>query len=101
MVTGGSGFLGQHIVKQLIEQDDFSVSEIRVFDVVPLQWHVGLEGINSYSFQASSSYLPLIPILNLIIIISLSCVCLLLLSFFWFCSFSCSLLVTRSKTKNN
>lgn len=33
-VTGGSGFLGQHIVKMLQERTDY-VSEIRVLDKVP------------------------------------------------------------------
>ena len=34
LVTGGAGFLGQHLVKLLQEYDD-SVSEIRVFDIKP------------------------------------------------------------------
>ena len=34
MVTGGSGFLGQHIVKLLQEKAD-TVKEIRVFDIIP------------------------------------------------------------------
>ena len=45
VVTGGAGFLGQHIVKHLIEQTEFPVREIRVFDIRPLtKWHPGLEG---------------------------------------------------------
>ena len=32
LVTGGSGFLGQHIVKHLMENADW-VEEVRVFDV--------------------------------------------------------------------
>ena len=44
VVTGGAGFLGQHIVKQLVEQQEFQVREIRVFDIVPLDWHFGLRG---------------------------------------------------------
>ena len=31
-MTGGSGFLGQHIVKHLMENADW-VEEVRVFDV--------------------------------------------------------------------
>lgn len=33
-VTGGSGFLGQHIIRTLQERADY-VSEIRVLDIVP------------------------------------------------------------------
>jgi nucleoside-diphosphate-sugar epimerase len=33
-VTGGSGFLGQHVVQTLQEKTDY-VSEIRVLDVIP------------------------------------------------------------------
>ena len=34
LVTGGSGFVGQHIVK-LLQEKDKDVKEIRVFDRVP------------------------------------------------------------------
>ena len=33
-VTGGSGFLGQHVIQTLQEKTDY-VSEIRVLDVIP------------------------------------------------------------------
>lgn len=40
LVTGASGFLGQHIVKLLQEKDDF-VGEIRVFDLKPYVNNLG------------------------------------------------------------
>ncbi|XP_059613602.1 3 beta-hydroxysteroid dehydrogenase/Delta 5--_4-isomerase type 4 [Phlebotomus argentipes] len=36
LIVGGSGFLGQHLVKQLIEEED-SVQEIRVLDLKPYE----------------------------------------------------------------
>lgn len=39
LVTGASGFLGQHIVKLLQEQDD-QVDEIRCFDLVKYENHL-------------------------------------------------------------
>ena len=44
LVTGGAGFLGQHIVKHVMEQKEFPVREVRVFDIQPLKWSYGLEG---------------------------------------------------------
>ncbi|XP_071484393.1 3 beta-hydroxysteroid dehydrogenase type 7-like [Diadema antillarum] len=38
VVTGGSGFLGQHIVKQILEQGEFLVREVRTFDLKPFHW---------------------------------------------------------------
>lgn len=40
LVTGGSGFLGQHIVKHL-EEGTKNVEEIRVFDTSPYKNHLG------------------------------------------------------------
>lgn len=37
---GGSGFLGQHIVKQLQERDD-DVKEIRIIDLKPYKNKLG------------------------------------------------------------
>ena len=39
-ISGGSGFLGQHIVKLLQEKDDV-VGEIRVLDLKPYVKHLG------------------------------------------------------------
>ena len=44
VVTGGAGFLGQHIVKHLMEQNEFPIREVRVFDIQPFEWFDGLEG---------------------------------------------------------
>lgn len=41
LVTGGSGFLGQHIVKLLQERTDY-VKEIRVLDLKPFTKQLGL-----------------------------------------------------------
>lgn len=40
LVTGGSGFLGQHIVKLLQERTDY-VKEIRVLDLKPFTKQLG------------------------------------------------------------
>ena len=40
LVTGGSGFLGQHIVK-LLQERASDVREIRVFDKIPYQNKLG------------------------------------------------------------
>ena len=42
LVTGGSGFLGQHIVKLLQERADH-VKEVRVFDTKPFIKQLGKE----------------------------------------------------------
>lgn len=39
-IVGGSGFLGQHIIKLLQEKDD-DVSEIRIIDVQPYKNNLG------------------------------------------------------------
>lgn len=44
MVTGASGFLGQHIIKQLLEQGEFLIKEVRTFDLQPFTWCPELEG---------------------------------------------------------
>ncbi|XP_064460844.1 3 beta-hydroxysteroid dehydrogenase type 7-like isoform X2 [Ornithodoros turicata] len=40
LVTGSSGFLGQHIVK-LLQEEDQTVREIRLFDIVPYENKLG------------------------------------------------------------
>ncbi len=40
-VTGGSGFLGQHLVKLLQERDD-NCKEIRIVDLVSYTNHLGM-----------------------------------------------------------
>ena len=40
LVTGGSGFLGQHVIKELQEAKDFD--EIRVFDLHPYENKTGM-----------------------------------------------------------
>ena len=40
LVTGGAGFLGQHIVK-LLQERTSDVREIRVFDRIPYENHLG------------------------------------------------------------
>lgn len=41
LVTGGSGFVGQHVIKQLQQQVD-DVTEIRVFDTKPFHQMLGM-----------------------------------------------------------
>lgn len=42
LVTGGSGFLGQHIIKQLIDkQDELGIKEIRSIDIQPYRNEIG------------------------------------------------------------
>ena len=41
LVTGGAGFLGQHVVKHLMTRADW-VETVRVFDVQPFHNYLGL-----------------------------------------------------------
>ncbi len=41
VVTGGSGYLGQHIVKLLQQKCSLSISQITVFDRVPFAQKLG------------------------------------------------------------
>ncbi|EDV96693.1 3 beta-hydroxysteroid dehydrogenase/Delta 5--_4-isomerase type 1 [Drosophila grimshawi] len=42
LVTGGSGFLGQHIIKMLLEQrKELNIKEIRSLDIVPYKNKIG------------------------------------------------------------
>ncbi|XP_030373217.1 3 beta-hydroxysteroid dehydrogenase/Delta 5--_4-isomerase type 1 [Scaptodrosophila lebanonensis] len=42
LVTGGSGFLGQHIIKQLLEKrEELGIREIRSLDIVPYKNNIG------------------------------------------------------------
>ncbi|XP_062129759.1 3 beta-hydroxysteroid dehydrogenase/Delta 5--_4-isomerase [Drosophila sulfurigaster albostrigata] len=44
LVTGGSGFLGQHIIKLLLEQrKELNIKEIRSLDIVPYKNNIGHE----------------------------------------------------------
>lgn len=44
LVTGGSGFLGQHIIKLLLEQrKELGIKEIRSLDIVPYRNNIGHE----------------------------------------------------------
>ena len=40
LVTGGAGFLGQHVVKLLQERGE-NIKEIRVFDIKPYEDKLG------------------------------------------------------------
>ena len=46
VVTGGCGFLGQHIVKLLAEKGQ-NIKEIRVFDVIEFERKLGKNGANN------------------------------------------------------
>ncbi|XP_068142743.1 3 beta-hydroxysteroid dehydrogenase/Delta 5--_4-isomerase [Drosophila tropicalis] len=42
LVTGGSGFLGQHIIKQLLDnRKELNIKEIRSLDIVPYKNNIG------------------------------------------------------------
>jgi len=44
LVTGGSGFLGQHLIKQLLERkEELGIKEIRSLDIVPYKNNIGHE----------------------------------------------------------
>ncbi|KAI8041344.1 hypothetical protein M5D96_005602 [Drosophila gunungcola] len=44
LVTGGSGFLGQHLIKQLLERkQELGIKEIRSLDIVPYRNNIGHE----------------------------------------------------------
>ncbi|KAH8298635.1 hypothetical protein KR018_004498 [Drosophila ironensis] len=44
LVTGGSGFLGQHLIKQLLERRaELAIKEIRSLDIVPYKNNIGHE----------------------------------------------------------
>ena len=45
LVTGGAGFVGQHVVKLLQEKADF-VREIRVLDIKPYENKLGKIRLN-------------------------------------------------------
>lgn len=49
IILGGSGFLGQHIMKLLQEKDD-NVREIRVIDLVPYENKLGKKYISYNKF---------------------------------------------------
>ena len=51
VVTGGCGFLGQHIVKLLAEKGQ-NIKEIRVFDVIEFERKLGKNGANNILFQS-------------------------------------------------
>ncbi|KAL1481743.1 hypothetical protein MTO96_034245 [Rhipicephalus appendiculatus] len=41
LVTGSSGFLGQHVVKELQEEEHSTITEIRLFDNRPYVKRIG------------------------------------------------------------
>ncbi|EDW25682.1 GL12862 [Drosophila persimilis] len=42
LVTGGSGFLGQHLIKQLLERrKELGIREVRSLDIVPYKNNIG------------------------------------------------------------
>ncbi|XP_066995623.2 3 beta-hydroxysteroid dehydrogenase/Delta 5--_4-isomerase type 1 isoform X2 [Anabrus simplex] len=56
LVTGGSGFLGQHIVK-LLQEQDYAVKEIRVLDLQPYVNKLGTQVVISLCVEQSVSRL--------------------------------------------
>ena len=46
LVTGGAGFLGQHVVK-LLQERASDVKEIRVFDRIPYENQLGIKSVAS------------------------------------------------------
>ena len=49
LVTGGTGFVGQHIVKHLMMNADW-VQEVRILDMRPFEKHLGLSLLLTQKF---------------------------------------------------